>query len=317
VSIGGGKWGSRRGRQTKGTAFISRSEIHDKYDLAAAVAAKVETGGAFDKVQMYDKGILSWGIKQWTLHRGSLQRVLGFIRGKLYESGQSSLWTKLFPGMDISGNRIEIRGKAYSVPQKDNDDADRALRRVFRGTEMSERFLKDVMDHWLVIFAQAGRHPYIRKLQFEYAVTSLRKNLEKHLGKILRARREIKESEVHNYRRVEDYIGSSSVAIALFNGMETQNPRWTYRYLKRVVDRFAKRYNTYDTSRWHSNWPEEFAHELKREFEESGVTCWGRKALQTKTACKGRTSRTTKMLRAYEGLSQDVAGANYALSENA
>lgn len=301
VSKSGGKWGGWRGRQTTSTAFITPSYIRDKYDLAVAVAAKVE--GAFDKVQMYDKGILSWGIKQWTLHRGSLQKVLGFIKSQLDKTGQRSLWTELFPGIDIQGNRFIINGAAYSVPKKDNDEADRVLRKIFRGTERPEDFNKDIMDHWLDILALAGRHPNIRKLQFEYAVMSLKKNLNKHLGEVLKARKDIKESEVNNYRRVGDYVESSSVAIALFNGMETQSPQWTYRYLKRIVDRFSKNYGTYDTSQWPSGWQEQFAEELKKEFQESKVACWGTKALETKPACKGRTSRTEKILRAYKELS--------------
>jgi hypothetical protein len=85
--------------------------------------------------------------------------------------------------------------------------------------------------------------------------------------------------------------------------METQNPKWTYRYLKRVVDRFAKKHRTYDTSQWPSDWQLKFAQELKREFEESGVACWGRRALGKKR-CKKRTSRTEKILRAYKELSR-------------
>ncbi|TVM03040.1 MAG: hypothetical protein CV087_07165 [Candidatus Brocadia sp. WS118] len=307
VSITGGKWGGWKGRQTKATTFISPNYIKDKYDLAVAVAAEVETSGAFDKVQMYDKGILSWGIKQWTLHRGSLQKLLGFIKNELVALRQNSLWTEVFPGIDIQAdNKIVINGAAYSIPKKDGDPADLALRKVFRGKESPEDFDKDRMDHWLVVFARAGRHPDIKRLHFKYAAESLKKNLNKHLGELLKAWKVIKESEIHNYRRVGDYIENSSIAITLFNGMETQNPKWTYLYLKRIIDRVAEKYGrNYDISRWPSGWQEKFAEELKKEFEESGVACWGRKALE-KRACKGRTSRTEKILRAYSELSRKL-----------
>jgi len=141
---------------------------------------------------------------------------------------------------------------------------------------------------------------------------SLKKNLNKGLGQVLKTRNDIKASDVHKYLRVGHYVENSPIALALFNGMETQNPKWTYRYLKSIVDRFAGRYgNTYDTSRWPSDWQKKFAQELQTEFAQSGVACWGKKALE-KPACKDprtkrpRTSRTEKILRAYNELSRHL-----------
>jgi hypothetical protein len=72
------------------------------------------------------------------------------------------------------------------------------------------------------------------------------------------------------------------------------------------VDRFAGRYGkTYDTSRWPSDWQEKFAQDLQTEFAQSGVACWGKKALE-KPACKDRTSRTEKIFRAYNELSRHL-----------
>ena len=307
VTFKAGKWEGWKGRQTVATAFIHQTTniINDKYDVAVAVAAKVEANGAFDKVQMYDNGILSWGIKQWTLHRGSLQGILRFINSKLARS----LWTEIFPGINFQNEKILINGTAYAVPQKDGDTADRALRKTFRGKENPEEFDEAKVKYWLTVFATAGRHPNIQKLQFEYAVISLKKNVDKLLGEVLKARNDVKASEVRNYLRVGHYIESSPIALALFNGMETQNPQWTYRYLKRIVDRFAARYGkTYDTSRWPSDWQTKFAQELQTEFEQSRVACWGSKALEKKPACKGRQSRTQKLLDAYNELSRNLAG---------
>jgi hypothetical protein len=304
VSFAGGGWGGWKGRQAKATAYIEPNVINDKYDLAVVIAAKVETGGSFDKVQMYDKGILSWGIKQWTLHRGSLQKLLAFIKMRLAETGQAS-WTDLFPNLDIQSGKIVVHGTPYATPENDDDSADLALRRVFRGNTHPGEFDKDTMDRWLVIFAWAGRNPAIQKLQFEYAKKSLLDNLNSSLGKKLRGRNEIKESQVQNYRRVGDYIENSPLALTLFNGMETQNPKWTYLYLKRIVDLFAASSKTYDTSLWPSNWREKFAVELTNAFKASGVACWGVSALK-KPACKGRTSRTEKILNAYGELSRRI-----------
>src|ERR687891_530367 len=90
-----------------------------------------------------------------------------------------SLWTEIFTGIDFQNGKILISGTAYPVPQKDDDAADRALRKTFRGGENPEQFDKEKVDHWLTVFARAARHPDIKRLQFEYAVMSLKKNLNK------------------------------------------------------------------------------------------------------------------------------------------
>jgi hypothetical protein len=301
VSIRGGSWGGWVGRQTQGTesAKISRNQIRDKYDMAVAVAAQVETGGYYDKVQMYDRGILSWGIKQWTLHRGSLQQLLGFIKARL----EPSLWDQLFPGIDIQGTRLVVNGNSLQVPREDDDPAGLALRRSFRGSEDPKKLNTSIMDNWLSVFALAARNPSVQQLQLEYAAKSLKDNLNKHLGRTLKARKDVKQIEVQNYRRVGDYIEGSSLALALFNSMETQNPKWTYIYLKRVVDRLAGRHGGYDVKRWPPGWQEMFVRELTKEFSESGFACWGARAVATKPACKGRTSRTDRTLQAYQQIS--------------
>jgi peptidoglycan hydrolase-like protein with peptidoglycan-binding domain len=301
VAIKGGSWGGWVGRQTQGTepAKISRNQIRDKYGIAVAVAAQVETGGYYDKVQMYDRGILSWGIKQWTLHRGSLQQLLGFIKARL----EPSLWARLFPGIDIQGTTLLVNGKSLQVPREDDDAAGLALRRSFRGSEDPKKFNTSIMDNWLSVFALAARNPSVQQLQLEYAAKSLRDNLNKHLGRTLKARNDVKQTDVQNYGRVGDYIEESPLALALFNSMETQNPKWTYIYLKRVVDRLAGRHRGHDVARWPSGWQEMFAQELSKELGESGFACWGTKAVATKPACKARASRTEKTLQAYRQLS--------------
>ncbi|MDX1417939.1 MAG: hypothetical protein R3293_27305, partial [Candidatus Promineifilaceae bacterium] len=296
-----GSWGGWQGRATAGTIFINKVDIANKYDLAVAVAADVETSGAYDKVQMYDRGILSWGIKQWTLHRGSLQKALAFIKNELAAAGQNSLWTQLFPGIDIRSNKLVVNGKTYDTPKKDGDAADLALRRLFKGSVDPKRYDATRVNRWLERFALAGRHPAIQKLQFAYARNDLKANLNRQLGKVLRYRKDIRASQVGSYQRIGDYIEDSPFALALFNGMETQNPKWTYRYLKRIVDRLAARNGgIYDFSRWSTNWRAEFATELQKEFAASGVACWGKRAVRTKDKCKKRTSRTDKLLRAYK-----------------
>jgi hypothetical protein len=248
---------------------------------------------------MYDRGILSWGIKQWTLHRGSLQQLLGFIKARL----EPSLWARLFPGIDIQGTTLLVNGKSLQVPREDDDAAGLALRRSFRGSEDPKKFNTSIMDNWLSVFALAARNPSVQQLQLEYAAKSLRDNLNKHLGRTLKARSDVKQTDVQNYGRVGDYIEESPLALALFNSMETQNPKWTYIYLKRVVDRLAGRHRSHDVTRWPSGWQDMFVQQLSKEFSESGFACWGTQAVATKPACKGRVSRADRTLQAYRQLS--------------
>ena len=74
----------------------------DPRDLVLAATAAAE--GGYDTVNMYDRGILSWGIMQWTVHMGSLQGALAFILAGLRQRGQAALWGQLFPGLDVSGS---------------------------------------------------------------------------------------------------------------------------------------------------------------------------------------------------------------------
>jgi len=47
---------------------------HSGGDVSAAIYATANVEGRYDSVQTYDAGILSFGIMQWTLHAGSLQK---------------------------------------------------------------------------------------------------------------------------------------------------------------------------------------------------------------------------------------------------
>ena len=66
----------------------------DPRDLVLAATAAAE--GGYDTVNMYDRGILSWGIMQWTVHMGSLQGALAFILAGLRQRGQAALWGSSF-----------------------------------------------------------------------------------------------------------------------------------------------------------------------------------------------------------------------------
>lgn len=299
-----GGWGGWKGKSSQSTTRISPELISDKYDLAIVVASSVE--GTFDKVNMYDRGIISWGIKQWTIHAGSLQKLLAFIRKRLRERGLSNLWDQLFPGLNVIGEVLIYENVKYPTSNK------LALMRLFRGTESKSRYDENIVDKWINLFALAGRNPVIQSLQIEYAKGELKKLLDSDLGKILSRLRKCKSSKgwcktiksfknfnPDNYGRIGQYLESRSKSMALFNGMYTQNPVWTYIYLKRAIDIMISNYNSANHSSWPNNWQIEMENTLVSLFEASGVACWGTQAINNKSGCKGRTSRTMKLLKAF------------------
>lgn len=110
-----------------------------------------------------DEGNLSWGISQWTLHQGSLQKAL-FMRTELNkQEGKSELWNTLFPDLDVKlegGNyRILYKGKILSTIEE--------LRSTFRGFTDLGVYEKETVEYWARIFANAGRNETIIQLQNE------------------------------------------------------------------------------------------------------------------------------------------------------
>ena len=44
--------------------------------------------GGFDSVNMYDRGIASWGLMQWASHSGSLDHALLYIKTRMQQGGE-------------------------------------------------------------------------------------------------------------------------------------------------------------------------------------------------------------------------------------
>ena len=303
VKMKKGGWGGWKGKSSVSNLSIPSSMVQDAFDVAVAVASKVE--GSFDKVNMYDRGILSWGIKQWTVHAGSLQKLLSYIQQQLQQREQSDRWDRLFPGLQVSDNTLMYQGQPYPTNNK------KALMQLFRGTTDQAKYDENTLNRWITIFVTAGRDPIIQQLQFDHAKAELRALLRRNLGTTLTRLRRCRSSaswcktvkgfrnfDADHYGTIGDYLGKNAKAIALFNGMHTQNHAWTYIYLKRVIDTMISRYGMSRTTAWPSDWRDALEEELERSFARSGVACWGSQATTTKKACRGRTSRTDKLLRA-------------------
>ncbi len=90
------------GAMTASTCGLSEGEAsrsRAKYLLRATESVE----GGYDAVNIYDRGILSWGIMQWASHSNSLQDALYYMKGRLRDKNKSRVWKTLFKdrGLDV------------------------------------------------------------------------------------------------------------------------------------------------------------------------------------------------------------------------
>ena len=277
-----GKWGGWKGLQTTSAlAPIDPNSIRGPFELAVAATSDVE--GSYDKVQTYDRGILSWGIKQWTLHQGSLQGLLSFIQKRLNSTGKQALWNSLFPGMSIRGRTLYVNGRPYDTKQK--------LMKLIRNKTHKVEFDPGHMKRWMTKFAIAGQEPVIQRLQMEYATQSLKGVLRQKPNKRSNGRF-VRASSLES---IGHYLGNNGRAIALFQSMYTQVPAWAKVYVGNVARKLGKKFGSNRTQDWPSNWRREFVSTLEEDFKQSGVACWGLRARAGKAKCSRRSRRTGRI----------------------
>ena len=269
-----------RGVKVSGTQRF-RPEGHPN-DIVLGATAAAE--GGYDTVNMYDRGIISWGIMQWTAHQGSLQSALSFLKRRLSEMGQPQLWASLFPDLDV----VVVRGDPQFRFASATVIGIPALRRLFRGHEDRGRFDERVVGRWAAVFARAGRHPVAQQLQREYA--------RARVDAVMR--RAIPREVGTGYRVVGDYVNGSLKAKSLMFGAWTNNPMASYRHLVRTVDAVAGQWGGKDPGRWPAGWQTAFADRFEQTLRSSSFGYWG----DAKARAANRTSRTQKTLDALRGL---------------
>jgi hypothetical protein len=255
------------------------------HPLDIVLSATAAAEGGYDTVNMYDRGILSWGMMQWTVHAGSLQQALAFIKRRLAEGGEAALWGQLFGDLDI----VNVSGEPQLTHRGTPVVGQPALRQLFRGSPTRDQYDWDTARRWATAFARAGRNPTIQGLQREHA----RREVERVLGVDL--------ARLHGskYRRVRDYVGRSLKGTVLIFGMWTNNPRQSYRELARAVDRVASRYGSYDPAAWPADFPSVFADEFERVLRASRFDWWGDEF----AAAAKRESRTAKLMKDFRRVS--------------
>ena len=133
-----------------------------------AIYAVSSVEGRYDSVQTYDAGILSFGIMQWTLHAGSLQKFLGFLKDRSGPEGRAAFQDDFAAkGIDVKPGggqyQLSYNGKEYALGA-DGEGKD-AIDKLVRQD-------KDTARTWADIFAAAGADPRVQKAEFERAKES-------------------------------------------------------------------------------------------------------------------------------------------------
>jgi D-alanyl-D-alanine carboxypeptidase len=267
---------------THGTVRF-RPDTSEWRDIAIACTSAAE--GGYDTVNMYDRGILSWGVMQWTVHAGSLQKALAFVKRRLGELGQSALWSRLFQGIDVrpAGSEWQLvyRGSpAVGIP---------ALRMLFRGSPERGRYDDGTIRRWATIFTLAGRDPIIQRLQNEYARTEVDRVLDRNLSGLFGPA----------YRRIRDYAVDLKTKVLIF-AMWTQNPTASYQHLKLAIDALGRRFGGLDPARWPPGWDTAMSAEFERVLRASRFAAWGEAKAREYTP--PRKSRTSKILERFREL---------------
>ena len=149
------------GVEVRSTRWIRPEEVTTRNIFILDVTQSLE--GGFDSVNMYDKGVLSWGVMQWTAATDSLPPALVYIKRRLIGTGQGRVWDKVFikQGLDVDRRGLVVYGKPLATP----DD----MRLAFRGSKRAGNYDPKIVNYWATVFARAGRQQPIQQFQREYA----------------------------------------------------------------------------------------------------------------------------------------------------
>jgi hypothetical protein len=213
------------GIQVKGTHWIQRCDVRSRDLFILDITQSLE--GGFDSVNLYDKGILSWGIMQWAARSESLDNCLIFIKRRLLTTGQKRVWEKDFVanGIDVDSDGLIVYGKPMATA------ADRRV--AFRGTMKVGGYDPNLAGRWATVFARAGRQPAVAELQVQYAASIVDAVLNKRLPGVPY------HSPGRDGLTATDLAGNDPYTEALIFALWTNNPRNTEAYLDQAA--FAAR----------------------------------------------------------------------------
>ena len=218
------------GLEVRSTRWIAPPDVTTRNLFILSVTQSLE--GGFDSVSLYDKGVLSWGIMQWTAGTGSLPPVLIYIKRRLMETGQKRVWDKVFAaqGLDVNGQGLI----AYGKPLATSND----MRLAFRGSLLPGNYDPRVAAYWATVMARAGRQPAVQQFQREYA--------QRVVDTLLT------QSVPGQNATVERLCGGDAYAEALAFALWTNNPRHAQEYLEDAAQTARHQTGRTDPTLWGS-----------------------------------------------------------------
>ncbi len=215
---------------TAGEAAADR----EKYLLLATQAVE----GGYDAVNLYDRGILSWGLMQWASHANQLQQALWYVKDGLLRKGKGRVWADLFKahGLDVQpgpgGAPAFFVGGPDSWRPVVGEDA---LRVLFRGTRVVGKYDAPTVTRWARIFARAGRNRVVQALQVQWATRRLRDCLAERVDRDW---------------RVRDFSRGDLFSDALTFALWTNNPAACREHFRRAVRACRAVTGEADPARW-------------------------------------------------------------------
>lgn len=243
------------------TRRIRPSDVRSRDLFVLDITQSLE--GGFDSVNVYDKGILSWGIMQWAARYGSLNQSLIFIKRRLWAQKRKSVWDKTFVanGLDVDRDGLIAYGHPLRTP------AD--IRLAFRGSLKVGRYDPKLAGHWALTFARAGRQPAIAALQVEYASHIVDAVLNKRLSGLPY------HAPGRDGLTATDLAGSDPYAEALVFALWTNNPRHAFQYVRQAATEARAASASDDPRLWA---PGAFSEALLQRCRESRFGNWQQRA---------------------------------------
>ena len=207
------------GVEVRSTRWIEPGDVTTRNLFILSVTQSLE--GGFDSVNMYDKGVLSWGVMQWTAATDSLPPVLVYVKRRLMQTGQARVWDKVFvkQGLDADARGLVAFGKPLATP----DD----MRLAFRGSKIPGNYDPKVVTYWATVMARAGRQAPVQQFQREYAQNVVDDVLTRPLPGVPY------HLPGHDETTVEALTGGDPYAQALVFALWTNNPRHAREYVGR------------------------------------------------------------------------------------
>ncbi len=222
------------GVEVRSTRGIEPADVATRNLFILSLTQSLE--GGYDSVNVYDKGVLSWGIMQWTAGTGSLPPALTYIKRRLIGTGQKKVWDKVFAAQ---GLETDVRGLiAYGKPLSTSDD----MRRAFRGSALPGNYDPKIASYWATVFARAGRQPAVQKFQCEYA--------QQIVDKLLTQAAPGQKAILGQKTTLADLCGNDPFAEALLFALWTNNPRNALEYVSDAAQAARQKTGESDPALW-------------------------------------------------------------------